>query len=96
MNALEKDEVLGKHGPCVIRAGVQRFPHQDDWDRCQAETKGDSDPVISVERPELLIESKAERCQDPAFTDINRQRVEVTWRIDERRADDLAIDCSVP
>jgi hypothetical protein len=61
----------------------------------QAEPNGHGDPVISVECPELLVEPEAERCQDPALSDVHRQRVQMTWCVDERGADGLAIDRSV-
>lgn len=92
---MENDKILGTHGLRVIRGRGQRFPNQSDWDRRQSKPNGNSDPVISIKRPELLVESKAERDQDPMFTDVNHQRVQVTRRIDECRADDLAIDGSV-
>nr|WSZ17739.1 hypothetical protein OH837_32680 [Streptomyces canus] len=92
---LKDDQVLGKHGLRVARPGGQRFSKQCDRDRFHAKSNGHGDPVISIERPELLVEPKVERCQDPALSDVNRQRIQMSWCVDKRGADSLAIDRSV-
>ncbi|GAB3732608.1 hypothetical protein GCM10027590_42290 [Nocardiopsis nanhaiensis] len=92
---LKDDQVVGKHGLCVVGSRGKRFSEQGDGNGLQTEPKSHGDSMISVERAELLVEPEAKRCQDPVFSDVGCQCIQVTWCVDKRGTDTLTVDSSV-